>query len=180
MCFPGTKCSLKNKSSKFCNIFSNSSLYVNAICWHLVSITLFKSNFYFLEFNITDMFRPIYFFCLSIINDSSGVIFPVLKYFNSCVPKSTMDSVNHLKGPSSVLMTWFDNFRFNHNSVKKFFLRIKSYLPLAKSSTWHFYVTTFVAITSGRLNSTSTLMLVVILTAYMCHCITSCFKRYFF
>ena len=48
-------------------------------------------------------------------------------------------------------MTWSDNFKFNPNSVNKYFPKIISYLPLAQPSTWHFHVMKFVVINARRL-----------------------------
>ena len=110
------------------------------------------------------------------VNDSSGVIFPVLKYLNGYVPESTMGVVDPLKGPSSSLMTWSDNFKFNSNYDNISFPKIILYPPLAESSTWHFHVTKFVTLSAGKVKSASTLILLVILPAYVCHCITAYFQ----
>ena len=42
-----------NNSLNLCNNFSNSSRCVIVRCWHLVSITLCKSSFSYLSYNIT-------------------------------------------------------------------------------------------------------------------------------
>ena len=94
---------------------------------------------------------------------------------NSCVPKSTMGAVHPLKPPSSDLMAWSENFRFNYNYVDKYLPRIIFYIPLAKSSMWHLHITTFFALSSGKVNYTSTLRLVIILSACVCHFITAPF-----
>ena len=68
-----------------------------------------------------------------------------------------------LKGPSSASMIWSDNFKLNPNSFNKYRPKIISHLPLTELSTWIFHVMTFVALSAGKLKSTLTLRLVVIL-----------------
>ena len=121
------------------------------------------------------MFRFINFFCVSIRKQLFGVISPVFKIQNSYVPKSTMGALDPLKGPSSDLMTWSDNFKFNPNYFNKSLPRIILYLPLAESYTWHYRVTTFVALSSGKVEHTSTLKWLVILPDCVCQCIREYF-----
>ena len=104
-----------------------------------------------------------------------GVISPILKIKNSYVPKSTMGSVDPLKGQSSDLMMWSDNFRFNPNYVNKYLTKIILHLPLMDLFTWYFHFMKVLALSSGKVKSTSTLILVWILPAYVCHCITASF-----
>ena len=70
----------------------------------------------------------------ALVNNSSDITFPVFKYLNIYVPKSTMGVVDPLKGPSSALMPCSENLRFNPNSVNIYYPKIISYPPLAESS----------------------------------------------
>ena len=108
--------------------------------------------------------------------DSSGEIFPVFKYLNTYVPKSTMGVVYSLKFPSSALMTYSDNYIFNPNYFNRSRPKIISYLPLEELSTWHFHVTTLVALSAGKVKSTLNLRLVVIFPACLCHYIGEYFS----
>ena len=76
-----------------------------------------------------------------------------------------------LKGPPSALMTFSDNFKFNRNNVNRYLYKIIFYLPLADSSTLHYHVPTFFALSGGKVKSTLTFKLVVILQTFQCHCI---------
>ena len=68
----------------------------------------------------------------------------------------------------NVMFRWF---KFNPNYVIISCPEIILYLTLSDSSTWHFHVTTFIAISAVKVKSTLTLILVVIVPACMCHCI---------
>ena len=95
---------------------------------------------------------------------------------NSYVPKSTMGVVYSLKGASSDLMASSENFKLNGNYVNRSRPKIISYLLLADFPTWHLHVTTFFALSIGKMKYTSTLRLVVIFPACVCHCITAYFS----
>ena len=62
---------------------------------------------------------------------------------------------------------WLDGvireFKFNTNSVHRYFPNIILYLPLKEWYTCHFHVTAFVTLSTGRVKSTLTLRLVLIL-----------------
>ena len=105
--------------------------------------------------------------------DSSVVIFPVFKYLNMYVPKSTMGVVYPLKVPSTALMTYLEIFKFTRISVHRYRLNIISF-------TWRFQITVFVALSAGKVKSTLNLYLVVIFLACVCHCITASFSGFSF
>ena len=65
----------------------------------------------------------------TLVNDYAGVIFPVFKYLNVYVTKSTVGVIDLLKGPSSTLMTCSESFRFNPNYVNRYRPKIILYLP---------------------------------------------------
>ena len=77
-------------------------------------------------------------------------------------------------------MTYSDNFRFNPNYINIYLSKIISYLPLAESSTYHFYVTKLVALSTGKVKSNSTSRLVMIFLAFVCHCIRESFSGFYF
>ena len=72
-------------------------------------------------------------------------------------------------------MAWSDTFKFNPNSVNRYLPKIISYRLLAESSTCYFHVTTFIALSAGTAQSTSTLILVVTLPSCVHHCTTASF-----
>ena len=74
----------------------------------------------------------------------------------------------------------FIEFKFNPNSVHISCPKIISYLPLLESSTWHFHVMTFAALSAGKVKSTVTLRLVVIFPASVCHWITAFLSGFIF
>ena len=92
-----------------------------------------------------------------------------------------MGVVDPLKGKSSALMTFSENFRFNPNYIDRYRTKIISYLPLAESSTWQFHVTKFVALSASKVKSILTLKSVVIFPACVFHCIgvSSCRPNFF-
>ena len=69
------------------------------------------------------------------VNNYSGLIFPVFKSLNMYVPKSTIGAIDHIKEPSSALITLSEDFIFNTNSFNRYLPNIMSYLPLADSYT---------------------------------------------
>ena len=91
-----------------------------------------------------------------------------------------MGIVDPLKGPLSDSMTCSEDFKFNYNYVNRSLPKIILYLPLAESSTQHFHITTFVALSAGKVKSTLTLILVVIFPSCVCHCIMAYFSRHIF
>ena len=88
--------------------------------------------------------------------------------------------VDPLKGPSSALIMCSENFKFNQNYVNISRPKIISYPPLAESSTCHFHVRIFFALSVGKVQSTLTLRLAVIFLACVCHFITDYFQDVFF
>ena len=82
-----------------------------------------------------------------------------------------MGVVDPLRGPSSASMTCSDRFKFNPNYVNISCPNTIFYLPLVKS-----HVTTFVVLSAGKVKSTLTLILVVIFTTCLCHCIAESFS----
>ena len=102
-----------NNYLNICNNFINSLCCVNVKCWHWVSIILCKYAFSYLAYNITRnnfvAVRTCYDSYTSLtqasVNDSSGVIFLVLKYLNIYVTKSIMGVVDPFKCPSSASIT---------------------------------------------------------------------------
>ena len=87
---------------------------------------------------------------------------------------------SEIKCPSSALMTCSEKFRFNTNSDYIYIPKIISYLPLAESSKLHFYVTTFVVLRTGKVNSILTLKLLLMFPPCVCHCITASFSEHSF
>ena len=77
--------------------------------------------------------------------------------------KLTICDVSSIKRPPSASMACLEFFTFNPSSVNISLPKIMSYLPLLESSTLHFHVTTLVALSAGKVKSTLTLKLVVIL-----------------
>ena len=114
------------------------------------------------------------------VNNSSGVIYPVSKSVNLYVPRSTMGSVYPLKYPLYPPMAWLDHFLFNPNYINRYLPNIISYIPLAESSTWHFHVTIFFTLSSGKVNSIVTFELIVILPVFLFRSITASFLGQFF
>ena len=84
-----------------------------------------------------------------------------------------MGGVEPLKVPPPASMAWSDNFRFNPKVVNISLPKIIEYLPLEDSSTWTFHVTVFVTLISGKVKSTLTFRLLVIVPADVCHCIVA-------
>ena len=95
----------------------------------------------------------------------SDVIFSVIKYLNTYVPRSTMYVLYPLKCPSYALMTCSESLNLILIFVNSSCPQIISYLPLAESSRWHFHVTTLVVLCAVKVKSTLTLILVVIFQA---------------
>ena len=88
------------------------------------------------------------------VNNYLGVIFSIFKSLNIHVLKSTMGVVDPLKFPSSNSMTYSENLNFNPNYFNRYHPNIISYLLLVESSMSHFHVTTFVALSVGKVKST--------------------------
>ena len=114
-------------------------------------------------------------FCVSIHKQLFRCNLPVFNILNPYVLKSTIGAVDPLKVPLSASMMWSENFKYNPYSFIISFNKIALYLTLAESFTWHFHITTFAALRSGKVKSTSTLILVVILPSCMCQVITAYF-----
>ena len=116
-----------------------------------------------------DLFWFINSFWVSIHKQLSRCNLPCIWIF-----KFIRTQINHgSRRPFKSSIIWFDDvirsFEFNPNSVYIYLPKIISYLPLAESSTWHFHATIFFALSSGKVKSISTLILVVILPDCMCH-----------
>ena len=121
------------------------------------------------------MFRLIYFLCVSVNNNSSGVMFPVFKFLDSYVTRSSMDTIEHLKVYHLIL--WHvENFGFIPNGVNISLPNIMSYLPIAESSIWWFHVKVFFVISSDKSKSSLIFRYVVILIAFMFHCTIESFS----
>ena len=86
-----------------------------------------------------------------------------------------MGAVDPFKVSSSASMTCSENFKFNSKAGNKYRPNIIWYLPLEKSYTWEFHVIISIALSSGKVKSMLTLMLVVILPTCLCHCNTVSF-----
>ena len=85
--------------------------------------------------------------------------------------------VDHpLYGPYLPMMTLSENLRSVPNTVSRSLLRIISYILLVDSSMWNFHVTIFVALNSGKKNSTFTFSEVVNFLAWVSYIV---FADYF-
>ena len=73
----------------------------------------------------------------------------------------------HCYSPKS--MVFVENFRSIPSLVSRSLLIIISYLPALESSTWHFHVTIFIALRTGKDNYTFTIQLFVVFPACVLH-----------
>ena len=84
---------------------------------------------------------------------------------------STIGTEHPSYGNYSLIMTLSENLRSSPNVVSSYLSRIISYIPLVDLLTWHFHVTIFVSLNSGKQTSTFTFFEVVNFQAWVSHII---------
>ena len=120
------------------------------------------------------MFWFIYFFCVRICKQ---LFFTDL---NSYLPRSTMGAINPLKVLSYALMMCSESHIFNPNAVNISLSKIMSNIYLVEWPTWQFHVTVLVALSSGKVKSIITFILVVTLATCVWNCTAVSFLGFSF
>ena len=126
------------------------------------------------------MFRIIYFFDVRVCKQFSGYNFPCILKFKFIHTQIKHECGITFKRPIICFSDVIREFKLNNNYVNRYLYNIISYLPLLDSSTGHSHVTTFAMQSGGKVKSTSTLILVVIFSACVCHWITTSFRTIFY